>query len=209
MSSDRPKTLELMPKKRPSQRRSKETFDALVDACARLLAERGYAKTTTNHVAERAGVGIASLYEYFPGKDAIVAQAAERLVERVLGRLAAGAADIFDAPADEAFRRWIELIYQTVKREKDLVAVFLYQVPYTHELAPIRALQTTLFEFSRNLERSAGGEVTNGVSRATLHLAINLVTSTIMQLLLDPPSDVTRADMLDELSRRLEAWARD
>jgi len=51
----------------------------------RLLPELGYAGTTTNHIAERAGVNVASLYEYFPGKDAIVAQVAERLVERVLG----------------------------------------------------------------------------------------------------------------------------
>ena len=36
-------------------------------------------------------MNIASLYEYFPGKDAIVAQVAERLVERVLQRLSAGA----------------------------------------------------------------------------------------------------------------------
>ena len=75
--------VDLAPKKRPVQERSRATFEALVDACALLLPERGYAGTSTNHVAARAGVNIASLYEYFPGKDAIVAQVAERLVDHV------------------------------------------------------------------------------------------------------------------------------
>ena len=126
--------LDFAPKKLPSQRRSQETFDALVDACTWLLPRRGYAGTTTNHIAERAGVNIASLYEYFPGKDAIVAQVAERLVQRVLGRLAAGAARVLQAGEADAVRLWIEWIHDTVAREKELVAVFLYQVPYTNQL---------------------------------------------------------------------------
>ena len=86
----RSKSPDFAPKKIPAQRRSRDTFEALVEACTRLLPEQGYAGTTTNHIADRAGVGIASLYEYFPGKDAIVAQVAERLVQRVLARLADG-----------------------------------------------------------------------------------------------------------------------
>src|SRR4029453_18964712 len=83
-----PQARDLEPRKRPAQARSQATFDALVDACTGLLPRLRYAGTTTNHIAERAGVSIASLYEYFPGKDAIVAQVAERLVDRVLRRLA-------------------------------------------------------------------------------------------------------------------------
>src|SRR5262245_23308252 len=106
--------LDLSPKKRPGQTRSRQTFDALVEACTGLLPERGYAGTTTNHIAERAGVNVASLYEYFPGKDAIVAQVAERLVERVLARLEEGLPRVMEAPEDDAVRLWILLIHQTV-----------------------------------------------------------------------------------------------
>ena len=196
------------PKKIPAQQRSRETFEALVEACTRLLPEHGYAGTTTNHIAERAGVGIASLYEYFPGKDAIVAQAAERLVQRVLAHLSEGAPAIQHAPAEDAFRRWIELVYATVEREKRLVAVFLYQIPYTNRLEPIRAISATLLEFSQQVRRRAGGLVREDLSDATLHLVINLVSSTILQLLLDPPAGVSERELLDELILRVEAWMR-
>lgn len=196
------------PKKLPAQARSQATFDAIVEACTGLLPRLGYAGTTTNHVARRAGVNIASLYEYFPGKDAIVAQVAERLVERVLGRLEKGAARVLQVGGRDTVRLWIELIHETVAREKDLVAVFMYQIPYTNQLDPIREIGTRLVDFSQEVRRQAGGSIRADLSGASLHLLINLVTSTIMQIVLEPPREVSRGELLDELVRRVEAWLR-
>lgn len=200
---------DLMPKKHPVQRRSQETFDALVEATTVLLVERGYARTTTNHIAARAGVGIASLYEYFPGKDAIVAQVAERLVARVLARFGEGAAHATGGSGAESMRQWIEWIHDTMARERKLVAVFLYQVPFTEELACIRSVRERLLGFSRRVRLHSGGRIRADVSDTTLHLVVNLVTSTILQLLFDPPRDVTRRALLAELAQRLDEWLRE
>jgi AcrR family transcriptional regulator len=206
----RPSTqgLDLAPKKLPTQRRSRETFEALVGACTWLLPRRSYAGTTTNHIAERAGVNIASLYEYFPGKDAIVAQVAERLVQRVLERLGEGASRVLAAGEEDAVRLWIELIHDTVAREKGLVSVFLNQVPYTNQLEPIQAIGSRLLSFSQQVRWRAGGFVRPDFSDASLHLLINLVTSTILQSVLNPPEDVTPRQLVDELIRRVEEWIR-
>jgi AcrR family transcriptional regulator len=199
---------DLAPRKRPSQARSQATFDALVDACTGLLPRLGYAGTTTNHVAERAGVSIASLYEYFPGKDAIVAQVAERLVERVLRRLAKQAPRVLAAPEDDALRVWLELIHETVERERALFAVFTYQVPYTNRIDAIQAVSSRLLDFSQEVRRRAGGLVRQEISPATMRLIVNLTSSTIMQLVLDPPADVTKEELLGELALRIAAWIR-
>jgi AcrR family transcriptional regulator len=58
--------------RKPRQDRSRATRDAILKAAAQLLSRRGYAALTTNHVAERAGVSVGSVYEYFRSKDAIV-----------------------------------------------------------------------------------------------------------------------------------------
>ncbi len=200
--------LDFAPKKLPTQQRSRETFEALVGACTWLLPRRGYAGTTTNHIAERAGVNIASLYEYFPGKDAIVAQVAERLVQRVLTRLAEGASRVLAAQEDDAVRLWIELIHDTVAREKALVSVFLHQVPYTNQLEPIQAIGARLLALSQQVRGRAGGFVRPDFSEVSLHLLINLVTSTIMHAVLEPPEDVTPRQLVDELIRRVEEWIR-
>jgi len=68
----------LSPKKTPRQDRSRATVEALLEATTDILIRQGYAKLTTNRIAERAGVNIASLYQYFPGKEAIVAELRRR-----------------------------------------------------------------------------------------------------------------------------------
>jgi AcrR family transcriptional regulator len=59
-------------RKKPLQSRSKATVEAVLTAAARILEERGLAGFNTNAVAERAGVSIGSLYQYFPSKDAVL-----------------------------------------------------------------------------------------------------------------------------------------
>jgi AcrR family transcriptional regulator len=68
----------LSPRKTPKQDRSRATVEALLEATTDILIREGYAKLTTNRIADRAGVNIASLYQYFPGKEAIVAELRRR-----------------------------------------------------------------------------------------------------------------------------------
>jgi AcrR family transcriptional regulator len=69
-------------RKRPRQARAQATFDAIVEAAARILAEDGGLRLTTNRIAARAGVSVGSLYQYFPERRAIVRALLEREVLR-------------------------------------------------------------------------------------------------------------------------------
>jgi AcrR family transcriptional regulator len=87
----------------PAQERSRQTVDAIVEAAVRLLVEHGRLGVTTNAVAERAGVSIGSLYQYFPNKEAIFAALQERhrdqvmpLIQHTLARLADPGLDMVD-----------------------------------------------------------------------------------------------------------------
>jgi AcrR family transcriptional regulator len=56
----------------PKQARSLETVQVIVEAAARILERDGFDGFSTNVVAERAGVSIGSLYQYFPRKEALI-----------------------------------------------------------------------------------------------------------------------------------------
>ncbi|TXE51206.1 TetR/AcrR family transcriptional regulator [Serratia ureilytica] len=58
-------------RKPPKQRRSRVMVNVILEAATRVLAETGWAKFTTNQVANIAGVSIGSLYQYFPNKLAL------------------------------------------------------------------------------------------------------------------------------------------
>lgn len=59
-------------RKQPQQVRSNELVAAILDAAVQVLAKEGAQRFTTARVAERAGVSVGSLYQYFPNKAAIL-----------------------------------------------------------------------------------------------------------------------------------------
>lgn len=83
-----PRPDRIEPRKRPGQARSVETVAVILEAAARILEERGLGGYTTNAVAARAGVSIGSLYQYFPGKDALTAALLERETAVLLADIA-------------------------------------------------------------------------------------------------------------------------
>jgi AcrR family transcriptional regulator len=71
----------LKPRKRPVQARSEATVSALFEASIQVLLAVGYRKFTTTRVAERAGVSVGSLYQYFPNRQALITAVIERYLD--------------------------------------------------------------------------------------------------------------------------------
>ncbi|ARU56743.1 transcriptional regulator, TetR family protein [Oleiphilus messinensis] len=65
----------------PRQNRSKATVDAIIQAALMVLAKEGPNAATTRQIADLAGIGVGSLYEYFDNKEAIFEAAAKRFVD--------------------------------------------------------------------------------------------------------------------------------
>ena len=74
----------LAPRKRPQQRRSRVTIDTIFEATIQVLLVNGLDRITTIQIAERAGVSVGSLYQYFPNKRALLAAVVKRHVSGVV-----------------------------------------------------------------------------------------------------------------------------
>ena len=72
----------------PTQRRSSQRLDALLDAAAEIVDESGFERLTTQMVAERAGASIGTVYRYFPDRVAVLYALRERSVHRYRERVA-------------------------------------------------------------------------------------------------------------------------
>jgi len=75
-------------RRNPRQARAEVTVEAIFDATFQLLEAGGLDSLTTNHIAQRAGVSIGTLYQYFGGKSEILAAMAQRRAEAARGRIA-------------------------------------------------------------------------------------------------------------------------
>jgi len=86
--------MRLEPRKRPMQRRSQATVSAMLEASIQVLVAVGYHRLTTTRVAERAGVSVGTLYQYFPNKQALMVATAGRHLDAVVAAVAQSCAEV-------------------------------------------------------------------------------------------------------------------
>jgi AcrR family transcriptional regulator len=91
----------MQPRKAPQQPRSQQTVAALLEAAAEVLETRGMQGFNTNAVAQRAGVSVGSLYQYFPSKEALTLGLVQREGEKFI---AEARASLREADAAQALR---------------------------------------------------------------------------------------------------------
>jgi AcrR family transcriptional regulator len=121
-------TIQLSPRKAPRQSRSQATVTAILDATAHILIERGFAAASTNAVAERAGVSVGSLYQYFPNKDALVSALRARHGEQMMAVILRALARAMDATLIDALTGLIEATVEAHRVDADLHRVLEQQL---------------------------------------------------------------------------------
>lgn len=162
------------PRKRPVQRRSRETVARILDAAAEVFAERGYTAATTNAVAERAGVSVGSLYQYLPNKEALLVALAERHLDDAAVRLGPRLAALRDAApaADELAAAFVDLAIELNDDPAGLHHLLFTAAPRTPEvLARYGALiDVVVTEVAHHLRRlGAGGPDADLRARVLTH----------------------------------------
>ena len=118
--------ISLRPRKKPVQGRSRVTVEAIIEAAARLFVRDGYANTSTNRIAELAGVSVGSLYEYFPNKGSILLALLRRQVDATMAlmreRLGAMRGRPLEVVVRTIARTTIEAHYKELDLNRILIA---------------------------------------------------------------------------------------
>ncbi|MCA9611010.1 MAG: TetR/AcrR family transcriptional regulator [Myxococcales bacterium] len=117
------------PRKRPRQDRSKATVDAILGATAQVLVKDGYDKTSTNRVAERAGVSVGSVYQYFPNKEALVGELVDRYSREIFELLLSEIASLADQPPAVVAPRLVATMVRIKQQDPKLARVLREQIP--------------------------------------------------------------------------------
>jgi AcrR family transcriptional regulator len=194
------------PKKAPRQARSRATFDAIVEAAARLLAREGYGAITTNRVAEEAGVSIGSLYEYFGDKDVIVHQVLLRLGDDFFAEAAGALAELVGLPVDEAIRAWLGILERSMRTREPLLRAIFDDVPFVIRESLRKRAWDRHIALAREAYALAGSSVRRERVDEIVFLLVTMVEATLTRLVLAPPDDVDPAVVMDELARRIAEW---
>ncbi|WP_280232896.1 TetR/AcrR family transcriptional regulator [Nocardia cyriacigeorgica] len=147
-------------RKAPRQRRSRETVDTLLEAAAQMFTREGLA-TTTNRIAERAGLSVGTLYQYFPNKHALLRAIAERHLAEATVRLDAVFAElrVTRPEFDDTMRTIVEAVVD-LHRDRPALHALLHRVAprLPEEVEAVQAFEDHLVaEVAFHLERCGHG----------------------------------------------------
>lgn len=191
----------LSPRKLPTQERARRTYRAILEAGARILERQGYEALTTNHVADLAGVGIASLYEYFPNKHALVAEIVRHVLEGLLADLGASTQLITTSPPEAATRAWFGSMYAAVAKRRGVVRVIVQEVPFLWEIPAVDDARRLLLELARS-SRDVGTALgrTQTLSDAMVYLLATMTGAAVLEAVLRPPEAHSAEELISALA---------
>lgn len=190
----------LSPRKLPTQERARRTYRAILEAGARILERQGYEALTTNHVAELAGVGIASLYEYFPNKHALVAEIVRHVLEELLAELDRSKHLITTSPPHVALEAWLGAMFAAVAKRRDVVRVIVQEVPFLWEIPAVDSTRTMLLALARSTRELGASVGTPRLPEAMVYLLATMTGAAVLEAVLRPPAEHSPADLIASLA---------
>jgi len=197
------------PRKQASQARSRATVDALVEATARILVDEGFDKASTNRIAERAGVSVGSLYQYFPSKEALVIAVAERHNREIMQAVGVALDELGSLPVEAAVRRLIGVAIDGHRVNPELHRVLAEEVPRTGDLEGLRYVNEDAGRrFRQFLEEHRDEVAVQDLDLAAFVCATSIESLTHNAVLHRPElcSDEMAMRLIDETSRLIVGY---
>ncbi len=197
-------------RRKPRQERSRFTVEQILEAAARVFEERGYARGTTNHIAQRAGVSVGTLYQYFPNKDAILVALSMRHMAQAKDVLAEMLAAPPTTPRDmDAF---LERVFRTMlalhTHAPRLHQVLFDEAPWPPELrdAMHRVNAIMVERVAALLEAVEGLDLPH--PRTTAWLLVEITECLAHQYVIHPPPGIEEETFVREVVKLLGGYLR-
>jgi AcrR family transcriptional regulator len=181
-----------------------------VEAAARVFEEQGYVDTTTNHIAERAGVSIGSLYQYFPNKEAILAVLLEEHFDEGVEALEAIQRHLAEVPHDLVgmTRHYVDGIIELHAKNPRLHHVLQDEAPRPpHLVERLRVVEAAAVDATEVALRESPEVQVQDYSTAA-YLLVQTIETLVHKFIVEPRDQVSRERFADELVRMLVRYLR-
>ena len=184
-------------RKQPRQNRSRFMVQSLVDAAVILIAEEGLEAATAARIADRAGVSVGSLYQYFGSK--------EDIYDAVLDQLAHGLGSVVQAQLqrlphtsiDEFVRGLLMDVWCFLDANEKR---YLHVAKYWAQLDFVAAMNELENQLTASIAIALARRGTTGVPShlpAQVYVLVNSMLFTVVRTISDPVPHVTREQVID------------
>ena len=198
------------PKKQPQQERSRATVDYILEAAAQILSQDGAYRLSTNRIAKKAGVAVASLYQYFPNKEAIVNALFEMQLSEERREFTTRSAGLNDEPVREAIRVGIQSTIDLHARKPKLVRSILQSIPILGGAEALIRARQQVVEWVTDTMRRRRGELRSSKNlEMRAFLVVHAIEGVIHDAASERPEYLTDPVFADELIEMVDRFLLD
>lgn len=194
------------PRKSAKQQRSRLTIDAILEATARIVDQVGLDRATTNRIAELAGVSIGSLYQYFPGKEALLAALITREAEADLAAMSEIFNDVRDLALADAIDRIVHTLVARHARHPALYRWMLTYAPGLGQHRAVRAIAARGRAMLRDLLGERRSEVPGREPALAAMILGSAVEAAVHTAIFERPAALADGSLARELSAMCRAY---
>lgn len=192
---------ELEPRKLPRQARAQATFEAIVDACAQVLASGSYDALTTNGISERAGVSIGTLYEYFPNREAIVAAVAASSCRRLVARMEQAICETEGMGQFEGVEHLLGAGIAALGAPENVFKIMLREAPFVLRLPAMREAREALTGLCQAIRVAAADQLNLPAPEADTWLLSQMLFEAMLEIAFLEAGPAEKALLRRELAR--------
>jgi AcrR family transcriptional regulator len=185
--------------KLPRQQRSIEMVHNILDAGMLIIRHEGLAAMTTNRVAERAGISIGSLYQYFPHRDNILAGIVERSMLDFAATLKLFQQSQLAFPFRVVIANMIGLGLGYYRPYREEMRRIVRELPLLAEGGPLQQLELLMMDVVRDylLSNHHRYRLRNG--RAGLYVTVNAMLIMVLKWISDQNTTIDEDDFLNAM----------
>lgn len=183
----------------PRQPRSVALVHSVLDAGMAVIRAEGLAAMTTNRVAERAGISIGSLYQYFANRESILAGIIERSQRDISYRIRELQMAQADIGLEDLFRLGLGFMLRYYEPHLPVVRLVLTDYPLLADSSAVRVVEATLLDMVRDYLLAHAGRYRLRHGTAGLYAAVNALIFLYLKWLVQPAPWVSEAQFIEAL----------
>jgi|HubBroStandDraft_3_1064219.scaffolds.fasta_scaffold102327_2 AcrR family transcriptional regulator len=191
---------DLAPRKLPRQRRSRILVKRVIGVAAAILAEEGLEGLTTNRIAERAGVSVGSIYQYFPNKRAIMAVLVENLVEDIQAEVLATMRVVTPDLAPSSPREIIAPFVRGVLNRADIILALMPHIDELQRLGVIARPEDMIRRAARGALLASPVKLRQPNMDAALFVVVECLSHLVRRYLSGPPLGLDVDELITMMS---------
>ena len=187
------------PRKAPQQARSKETVDAIFEAMFELFEKRDLGDPTVQTIADRVGVSVGSVYQYFPTKGALVSALISSHLRNRMDELDASLASVAGLSGEQAAEVLVESLLEEKRSRSRIETALLRYFVRAGDIGSLTEMDDRMNASVERFLRALGTTIRPVDTEIAAFVISNALRSAILMSLLQKPERLGEAAFKKEL----------